>query len=277
MFDADVVPRKLRPPAAILRSVSPIFLARDFLVDDTDHGFEERIRLVGPDSLKRANQYLGTEVSFPDGVDVVRTGCGFAIRGNIGSRTFVDLIVSRKEAKAVWQQLVRNRGHMVGGLENLRMLFFNASRPFFPDLGFPDSRATGHVVRDPSLLSKATCLADVESELKPLSETSLLPVCLLVQGSGRCESGARVLVPGNEGAAGAEEESEEVQFGAYCLEEGHWKGITCLSVRLMRRLVSRAREQGHPSISCLLQNPRSPVPRSALVSLIPCSPADVVN
>lgn len=144
--------------------------ATEFIVDLlTANGFEisdqdqlERFKLIGSDSRKTLSrigfQDIDLEPLFTSSLGFVRViktteklsqdleSCSKPFCNNVieavlintstPTRTCVDLVVKKIAAKSVWNKLVTNRDHLVGGLRDLKMFYFHNSIPFFPFFGF---------------------------------------------------------------------------------------------------------------------------------------------
>lgn len=251
------------------------FLSTRFDVDEDEHGFEERIRLVGPQAIEILQTSMNITLTFPESVSHVTQNEMVFISSKIAdSRPFVDIMLSTVGCKQKWQQLVRNRSHLVGGLENLRVLYFNAGHSFFPDFGYPDARGTSldnvMVCRDPQLSDLQTqSIKGLEQKLTGISSQTLIPVCLIARGKGNVGTGASIHVQESGG-----ESIGVVEFGAFCLEKGRGKGMACLSVEslltLIRRLSSvvSAEANAGNDILCYIKEPASTVTRVTSVHIL---------
>ncbi|KAI1304898.1 hypothetical protein HDE_01687 [Halotydeus destructor] len=150
---------------SILESVTQLltdrFSSENLSVDVADL---ERIKLVGPESFEKLEKVLEQKVSFSTedngilfNVDVSKiseleplcdpTSCYFqVVNDNIGDRISLDIVVEKKCARAIWNKLIVNKSHLVGGIRDLKTLYFNSSKPLFPYFGFSDAKISHEIV-----------------------------------------------------------------------------------------------------------------------------------
>lgn len=245
---------------------------KEITVDDGDHDHEERIRLVGPRAGDRIKQYLGIHVIFPEdgngNLICNKDHNMIFLQGIIGDRPFIDILLSATSCKPTWQALVRNRGHLVGGLLNMKMLHFNAGQSFFPDFGY----AVGmdhcyQVIQDHGLSKVHLHQKELEHRLIQMDVNARIPVCLTAASKGNVCTGAKVIVvKGDDHESNSDNTAAIVEFGAFCMQQGCGKGITCLSVASLLAII---RESGRENdMTCWIRNPLSDTLRCVRVSII---------
>lgn len=117
----------------------------------------ERYRICGPSSQQditsmfseqdatisdkeRGQIVTATDVSkLLEDADKSKAGCVQLINTSAGTRQIVDIICDLQVAKPVWNKLVMNRSHLVGGLRDLITQSIYMSQLMFPFSGFIDS------------------------------------------------------------------------------------------------------------------------------------------
>jgi hypothetical protein len=258
------------------------------------HSFEdvERIRLVGPESWNNTTKIMGVKSS-DETQDLAVQENSVIVRDAIGDRITTDLIVPRTECRNLWNLLVKNRGHFVGGLRDLKMLHFNAGQPLFPIFGYSDhplnklseTNECMKICRESIRGLKDLDIKFLVEKLKTTNTSSFLNVIILSKGKGIPIKGSLIFKPTSTYISTDYEENVMispsqktscgfVEFGDYCLEAGKGKGMGVVRISdlieiIETNILHQQNQQVSPNnIFCLYKKPTSDKIRVGIIQFI---------